>query len=168
MVFASILHQHAACTSDCDGSEATNLHFSPCVLATCVFTTSCLALLWLPAALCQLLQDFILCCSGAFGSGTARYLRHDESNLPPGHSLHTVTVHYQGGRQQLVTYKQLFDDQQRRLCLHCNKPVPDCVVPPDAVLEGGIDLFCSLDCERLFYIKNSSGEETICTLMLQS
>lgn len=96
---------------------------------------------------------------GTVGSGTARYLQErDEASLPPGVRLVPVTVHYRGGRQQLVTYKQGFDGAGRRLCLHCLKPVPDAVAAEDAVLEGALDLFCTLDCESSFYIKNSAGE----------
>jgi hypothetical protein len=36
--------------------------------------------------------------------------------------------------------------------------VEGAVLPQDAVLQGGLDLFCSLDCERQYYMTNSSSE----------
>jgi hypothetical protein len=69
-----------------------------------------------------------------------------------------VTVHYPQGRQQLVVYRQAFTGPTRRHCCSCFRPVEGCGLPQDAVLQGALDLFCSLDCERLFFIKNSSSE----------
>jgi hypothetical protein len=69
-----------------------------------------------------------------------------------------VMVHYPQGRQQLVTYRQAFTGPTSRHCCNCFRLVEGCSLPQDAVLQGGLDLFCSLDCERLFFIKNSSSE----------
>lgn len=69
-----------------------------------------------------------------------------------------VTVHYPLARNQLVTYKQAFTGPTTRHCCNCFKPVEGCSLPQDAVLQGGLDLFCSLECERLFYTMNSSSE----------
>lgn len=70
-----------------------------------------------------------------------------------------VTVHYPaGGRQPVATYKQAFTGPCTRHCINCFKVVEGAALPADAVLEGGLDLFCSLDCERLYYIRNSSSE----------
>jgi hypothetical protein len=69
-----------------------------------------------------------------------------------------VTVHYPQGRQQLVTYRQAFTSPTSRHCCNCFRLVEGCCLPQDAVLQGSLDLFCSLDCERLFFIKNSSSE----------
>ena len=98
--------------------------------------------------------------AGKVGSGTARYLQdRGEGDVPDGVRLVEVMVHYPRGRVQLVRYKQGFNVATGgRLCLHCFKAVPESSVAKDAVLEGGLDLFCCLECETSFYIKNSSGE----------
>jgi hypothetical protein len=97
--------------------------------------------------------------AGKIGSGTVRYLQErGEEDIPEGVRLAEVVVHYPRGRVQLVRYKQGFDVATgARLCLHCFKVVPESSVPEDAVLEGGLDLFCCLECETSFYVKNSSG-----------
>ena len=69
-----------------------------------------------------------------------------------------VTVHYPQGRQLLVVYCQAFTGPASRHCVNCFRLVEGCSLPQDAVLQGCLDLFCSLDCERLFFIKNSSSE----------
>jgi hypothetical protein len=71
-----------------------------------------------------------------------------------------VTVHYPQGRQQLVSYRQAFTGPTSRHCCNCFRLVEGCALPQDSVLQGALDLFCSLDCERLFFIKNSSSECT--------
>jgi hypothetical protein len=97
---------------------------------------------------------------GALGVGTERYLpAMDARPLPPGVALRDVWVRYPGVRRPLARHRQPFADSTgERLCLHCIRPVPDCCAPADAVLEGGVDLFCGLECERAHYIKSSSGE----------
>eukprot|EP00775_Hariotina_reticulata_P011000 gene11000-11154_t len=97
---------------------------------------------------------------GAFGVTRVRYLRditEDDPALPPGTKLVTVTVRYPSGRQPLVTYRQPFTGPTTRLCLNCFKVVEGAVLPEDAVLQGGLDLFCSLDCERQYHMTNSSS-----------
>lgn len=69
-----------------------------------------------------------------------------------------VTVRYPQGRAPLVNYRQAFTGPTTRLCLNCFSVVAGAAAPAAAVLEGGLDLFCSLDCERLYYMKNSSSE----------
>jgi hypothetical protein len=97
--------------------------------------------------------------AGALGVGTDRYLLPMEArSLPDGVVLREVAVRYPGARRPLARYRQPFVEATGvRLCLHCLKEVPDCEAPADAVLEGGVDLFCGLDCERAYYIKSSSG-----------
>lgn len=46
-----------------------------------------------------------------------------------------------------------------RHCINCFKAVEGAVAPEDAVLQGALDLFCSLECERSWSIKSSSGGE---------
>lgn len=67
-------------------------------------------------------------------------------------------MHYPQGRQPLVVYRQAFTGPCARHCVNCFRLVEGCSLPQDAVLQGSLDLFCSLDCERLFFIKNSSSE----------
>ncbi|WIA10259.1 hypothetical protein OEZ85_010458 [Tetradesmus obliquus] len=98
--------------------------------------------------------------SGAFGVGVVRYMRDIQEGdpcLPPGAKLVQVTVHYPQGRQPLVVYRQAFTGPCARHCVNCFRLVEGCSLPQDAVLQGSLDLFCSLDCERLFFIKNSSS-----------
>jgi hypothetical protein len=45
-----------------------------------------------------------------------------------------------------------------RHCINCFRAVEGAVAAEDAVLQGALDLFCSLDCERSWSIKSSSGE----------
>lgn len=44
-----------------------------------------------------------------------------------------------------------------RHCINCFKAVEGAVAAEDAVLQGSLDLFCSLECERSWSIKSSSG-----------
>lgn len=44
-----------------------------------------------------------------------------------------------------------------RHCINCFKDVEGAVAAEDAVLQGSLDLFCSLECERSWSIKSSSG-----------
>lgn len=44
-----------------------------------------------------------------------------------------------------------------RHCINCFKAVEGAVAAEDAVLQGALDLFCSLECERSWSIKSSSG-----------
>jgi hypothetical protein len=48
-----------------------------------------------------------------------------------------------------------------RHCINCFKAVEGAVAAEDAVLQGALDLFCSLDCERSWSIKSSSGERAL-------
>jgi hypothetical protein len=46
-----------------------------------------------------------------------------------------------------------------RHCINCFKGVEGAVASEDAVLVGSLDLFCSLECERAWSIKSSSGAD---------
>jgi len=72
--------------------------------------------------------------------------------------LRPLQVRYTGGHQtKLVSYQQAFDSSGARLCLHCRRVVPGAMSQKDAVLSNGYDLFCCVDCESMFALKNSSG-----------
>lgn len=84
----------------------------------------------------------------------------------PKHHLHTHSLCRTAIRRQTLCWRAASTAAHchKHTCTHImckittTQPVPDCDSPPDAVLEGGVDLFCGLECERSYYIKSSSGE----------
>jgi len=72
---------------------------------------------------------------------------HTHTHTHPHTHTHTHPGGVSGGGGPLV-----------RHCINCFKGVEGASIPEDAVLQGSLDLFCSLECERAWSIKSSSGE----------
>ncbi len=139
--------------------------------------------------------------AGAFGSSTSRYVQDAAAGLPPplGAEWRAVRVQLREGTLQWAAaarlqrqaaakdgapappvgdlfkeYRQAFTTEGCiRLCLNCSKPVADCSLPWDSVLQQTHFLYCGPRCECTYYLKASSGairralgklERGVCTM----